>query len=233
VHPYEDGNGRVARAIGDRALAQDEGSSERFYSLASELRRDRADSYRILEATQRGDGDVTAWLAWFVERVGRATIAAEDTTARTVARAASWQRVGVDLTVRQRAVLERVTSGFVGHLTAKTWAALGGCSLATAQRDLAELVSRGVLIRNPGGSKNTSYRLASLDEEDRVGRWSGAPGPRRSHQPEPGENVDQWTIRHRFHQHGQNGPDDQGRTWRRLLRNLRSAGPASSLAAKF
>lgn len=160
IHPFDDGNGRLARALTDRALAQDEGTSQRFYSLSNEIRHEREAYYRILEATQRGDGDVTAWLAWFVGRVGVAAAAAEDVTAVTLTRARFWRTHTGELSDRQRRVLDQVLKGFEGHLTAKKWASMGKCSLATAQRDLLDLVECGLLVRNPGASKSTSYRLA-------------------------------------------------------------------------
>ena len=160
LHPLDDGNGRVARAITDMALAQLEGTATRFYSLSSQIRRERTAYYDILEATQKGTLDATGWLVWFLECYARAIGAAEGLSAEVLQRSEYWNRFGREpLTPRQKTVLNRVLSGFEGKLTAKKWAALGKCSIDTAQRDLTDLVQRGLLRRNAGGSKNTSYSL--------------------------------------------------------------------------
>ena len=161
IHPFEDGNGRIARAIADQALAQSEGSAQRFYSLSSQIRRERADYYAILERTQRGGLDVTGWQAWFLACFARAIDAAEAGYGDVMRKAAFWRsHADLVLSERQRAMLNRVLDGFEGHLTARKWAILGRCSPATAQRDIADLVEKGVLRLNPGGSKNTSYAVA-------------------------------------------------------------------------
>jgi Fic family protein len=161
IHPFEDGNGRVARAIAEQALAQSEGSGQRFYSMSSRIRQERADYYAILERTQRGDLDVTDWIAWFLGCFARAIDAAEAACATVLRKADFWQRHAREpLTPRQKTVLNRYLDGFEGRLTARKWAALGKCSIPTAQRDINDLLARGILRRNPGGSKNTSYDLA-------------------------------------------------------------------------
>ncbi|MEI9890426.1 MAG: Fic family protein [Caulobacteraceae bacterium] len=160
VHPFEDGNGRVARAIAEQALAQSEGSPQRFYSMSSQIRRERADYYAILERTQKGGLDVTGWLQWFLACFTRAIDGAEASSADVLRKAEFWRaHERVALSDRQRMILNRYLDGFEGHLTAKKWAILGKCSLASAQRDIADLVDKGILQRNPGGSKNTSYAL--------------------------------------------------------------------------
>lgn len=161
IHPFEDGNGRIARAIADLALARSEGSPQRFYSLSSQIRRERADYYAQLEATQKGGLEVTAWLAWFLASLGRALDGAEAEMAGVLRKAEFWRtHQALPLNPRQRLVLNRWLDGFEGHLTARKWAVLAKCSPATAQRDIADLLDRGVLVRNPGGSKNTSYGIA-------------------------------------------------------------------------
>jgi Fic family protein len=160
IHPFEDGNGRIARAIADQALARSEGSPQRFYSMSSHIRRERADYYAILERTQGGGLDITAWLAWFLACFTRAVDAALEDSAGVLRKAEFWRaREGVAMSERQRAMLNRSLDGFEGNLTARKWAILGHCSPASAQRDIADLVEKGVLERNPGGSKNTSYRV--------------------------------------------------------------------------
>lgn len=161
IHPFDDGNGRVARAIADQALAQAEGSHQRFYSLSGQIRRERADYYAILERTQKGDLDVTAWLLWFLACFTRAVGGAEATSADVLRRSEFWRaQDGVAMSARQRAMLNRCLGGFAGNLTAKKWATLAKCSLASAQRDIADLIEKGVLRRNPGGGKNANYGLA-------------------------------------------------------------------------
>ncbi|MDX2222541.1 MAG: Fic family protein [Rhodospirillaceae bacterium] len=162
IHPFDDGNGRIARTIADMSLARAEGSSQRFYSLAGQIRKERSDYYATLETAQKGDLDVTDHLAWFVGCFTRAIEAAENTLAGTLRTADFWQRHAlVAFNERQRRVLNRILYGFEGKLTARKWTTLAKCSTATAQRDINELVDRGVLVRNPGGSKNTSYAITS------------------------------------------------------------------------
>lgn len=161
IHPFEDGNGRIARAIADRALAQSEGSGQRFYSMSSQIRTERSDYYDALERTQKGSVDVTGWLLWFLGCFSRAIAGADSGSAHVLRKADFWQRhARVAFSARQKAVLNRYLDGFEGNLTAKKWAALTKVSIPTAQRDINELVERGVLRRNAGGSKNTSYEVA-------------------------------------------------------------------------
>jgi len=160
IHPFDDGNGRIARAVADRALAESDGVPHRFYSMSSQIRRERADYYEILERTQRGDLDITPWLLWFLGCFSRAIGAADLAATEVLRKTRFWQRHSTDgLSERQKAILNRWLDGFEGNLTAKKWARLGKCSVPTAQRDINELLARGLLRRNPGGSKNTSYDL--------------------------------------------------------------------------
>ena len=161
IHPFEDGNGRVARAIADLALAQSENSGQRFYSMSSQIRKERSDYYDTLERSQRGALDVTDWMIWFLGCFSRALDGADEACADVLRKADFWQRRAREpFTERQKTVLNRLLDGFEGKLTTRKWAAIGKCSIATAQRDINELVRRGILRRNPGGSKNTSYDLA-------------------------------------------------------------------------
>jgi Fic family protein len=160
LHPFDDGNGRIARAVTDMALAQLEESSQRFYSVSSQIRRERSGYYDILERTQKGSLDVTKWLVWFLDCYTRAIDTAEATCADVLRKADFWQRYAREpFSPRQKAVMNRILDGFEGKLTVKKWAALGKCSVDTAQRDINDLVARGILVKNPGGSKNTSYAL--------------------------------------------------------------------------
>jgi Fic family protein len=162
IHPFEDGNGRVARAITDQALAQSENSAQRFYSVSSQIRQERSQYYDCLEHTQKGDIDVTDWLVWFLGCFSRALDSAGKATESVLRKADFWQRYAREHFIeRQKTVLNRYLDGFEGNLTAKKWAKLTNVSIPTAQRDINDLVERGILRRNPGGSKNTSYDLAN------------------------------------------------------------------------
>lgn len=161
VHPFDDGNGRLARALADLALAQSDGAVQRFYSLSSQWQLERAEYYAQLEAAQRGGLDVTDWLAWFLASLERAFDSAERQVTRVQHKASFWRRHawGPPLNARQRKVLEVLLADFQGPMTAQKWAHLCRCSVDTAQRDIADLVTRGLLLRNEGAGKRTSYRF--------------------------------------------------------------------------
>ncbi len=160
IHPFDDGNGRIARAVGDMALAQSERSGQRFYSMSSQIRKERSAYYEILERTQKDGLDVTDWLVWFLGCLSRAIDGSEATCANILQKADFWQRYAREVfTERQKKVLNRYLDGFDGKLTTKKWASISKSSIPTAQRDINDLVERGILRRNPGGSKNTSYDL--------------------------------------------------------------------------
>lgn len=164
IHPFEDGNGRIARALADMVLARSDKSPQRFYSIAGEIRRERPAYYASLESAQRGDLDITERLLWFIEIFSRAIETAESASMAVLRKADFWQRsASVPLNERQKNMLNRVLDGFKGNLTARKWAMLTGSSMPTAQRDIKELIGQGLLVRNEGGSKNTSYRIPGLD----------------------------------------------------------------------
>jgi len=163
IHPFDDGNGRIARAIADMALARSEESPQRFYSMSAQIRQERSDYYRILERTQQGTMDITPWVAWFLGCLTRAIEGAHITLAGVIARARFWEKLrGVPLNERQRLVIDRLLDGFAGNLTTSKWAVLTKSSQDTALRDIQQLVDRGVLIRNAAGGRSTSYSLAAL-----------------------------------------------------------------------
>jgi Fic family protein len=160
IHPFQDGNGRIARALADMSLARSEDLPHRFYSLAAQIRIQRQQYYGSLEATQHGDLDITPRLLWFTDCFSQAIGAAEKSCSRVLRKARFWQQHrSTVLNARQKTVLNRYLDGFDGKLTAKKWAVLAKTSMPTAQRDIKELVEQGVLIRNEGGSKNTSYAI--------------------------------------------------------------------------
>ena len=165
IHPFEDGNGRIARAIADMALARADGSRERYYSMSSQIEAERKAYYEHLEQQQRGDLDITAWLRWFLECLDRAIGSAEDTLAAVLYKARLWEKANHrPVNERQRVVLNRMLNGFQGHMNTSKYARLAKCSTDTALRDIRDLLDRGILIQNPGGGRSTSYRLAKSDE---------------------------------------------------------------------
>lgn len=162
IHPFEDGNGRLARALADLFLARADGCPERFYSMSTRIEAERKDYYRILERTQRGGLDITPWMTWFVGCLDRAIDQADSLTSGVLRKAAVWRRVhdGLPLNERQRRVVNRLLDGFEGFLTTSKYARIARCSTDTALRDIGDLVERGVLIRNAAGGRSTSYRMA-------------------------------------------------------------------------
>ncbi len=163
IHPFDDGNGRIARAIADMALARSENSPQRFYSMSAQIRQERNAYYDILEETQRGTMDVTPWMEWFLGCLGRAIDGAQTTLSAVLAKARFWERIrDVPLNDRQRLVLNRLLDGLEGKLTTSKYAKLAKCSQDTALRDILRLVERGILARGPEGGRSTSYDLAPI-----------------------------------------------------------------------
>jgi Fic family protein len=162
IHPFEDGNGRLARALADLFLARADGCPERFYSMSTRIEAERNDYYRVLEHTQRGGLDITPWMTWFVGCLDRAIDQAGSLTAGVLRKAAVWRRVhdGLPVNERQRRVVNKLLDGFDGFLTTSKYARIARCSADTALRDIGDLVERGVLVRNAAGGRSTSYRLA-------------------------------------------------------------------------
>jgi Fic family protein len=161
LHPFDDGNGRISRAIGDMALARAERSPQRFYSLSAQIQRERNDYYEFLERTQKDTMDATPWLAWFLGCLLRAQRSAMDALDSTVAKATFWQRwSSVPMNERQIKLLNRLQDGFEGKLTTSKWAAIAKCSPDTALRDINELLLQGVLKKSASGGRSTSYELA-------------------------------------------------------------------------
>ena len=161
VHPFEDGNGRIARAIADMALARSEQTSQRFYSMSSQIRKERSKYYQILERTQKGDLDISGWLQWFLECFSRAVANADETLGSTLSKANFWEKhTTTKFNERQRKILNRLFDGFEGNLTSSKWAKINKCSQDTANRDIADLLDKGVLAKGPAKGRSTSYALA-------------------------------------------------------------------------
>ena len=168
LHPFDDGNGRIARAVGDLFLARADGSPQRFYSLSAQIQRERKTYYDILERTQKASMDVTDWLAWFLATLHRAVDQAQHTLDAVLAKSRFWQRCAAPgcapLNERQVKLVNRLLDGFDGKLTSSKWAAIAACSPDTALRDITDLLARGVLRRSDAGGRSTSYELSDASK---------------------------------------------------------------------
>ena len=163
VHPFDDGNGRIARAMADWQLARSERSTQRFYSMSAQVRHERSEYYRILERTQRGTLDITPWLDWFLGCLGRAFESTEAALSAVLGKARFWERAaGLSLNARQRTILNRLLDGFEGKLTTQKWAKLAKCSHDTSLRDIGGLIEMGLLRKEAAGGRSTSYVIVFL-----------------------------------------------------------------------
>jgi Fic family protein len=160
IHPFEDGNGRIARAIADMLLARSEKTSQRFYSMSSQIQRERNDYYLVLEDCQKGTLDITRWMEWFLNCLKRAMAASEQTLEAVLLKAGFWKaHAGESFNDRQRKVINRLLDGFEGKLTSSKWAKLTKSSQDTALRDISDLVDRQILTKAEAGGRSTSYEL--------------------------------------------------------------------------
>lgn len=160
IHPFDDGNGRIARAIADWILARSEKSSQRFYSMSAQIRLERNAYYDILERTQNEKLDITGWLQWFIDCFDRALDATEKTLASVLRKARFWEtHASAAINERQRLVLNKLLNGFEGKLTSSKWAKLTKCSQDTAYRDIQDLIEKGILVKDAAGGRSTSYSL--------------------------------------------------------------------------
>jgi Fic family protein len=166
IHAFEDGNGRIARAIGDMVLARADGTPDRFYSLSSQIEAERKQYYHQLEAQQRSTPNITGWLSWFLDCLGRAISNAEDTLGNVLFKAQLWDMINhKPVNDRQRLIINRMLEDdFEGFMSTSKYAKLAKCSNDTALRDIQELKGRNIFIQNPGGGRSTSYRLPERDK---------------------------------------------------------------------
>ncbi|MFC1835013.1 Fic family protein [Thermodesulfobacteriota bacterium] len=167
IHPFDDGNGRMARAIADMVLARSEKSSQRFYSMSSQIRQERDLYYEELEAAQKRDLDITEWLRWYLDCLDRAIEGAEEILANVLTEARFWQcHADVTFNNRQKDILMRLLEGFEGKLTTSKYAKIEKCSQDTALRDIKELLELGILQKDTGGGRSTSYSLVAPAEQE-------------------------------------------------------------------
>ena len=160
IHAFEDGNGRMARAVSDIALARAEQSAQRYYSLSAQIQRERKNYYERLEVTQKGSMDVTEWFEWFLGCLLRAVQGAEETLSSVLIKARFWKHwAGTPMNDRQIRLLNKLFDGFEGKLTSSKWATIAKCSQDTALRDITDLVERDVLMRSEASGRSTSYEL--------------------------------------------------------------------------
>jgi Fic family protein len=161
IHPFEDGNGRIARAIADMALARADNMSDRFYSLSTQFAAERKDYYNQLEKQQRSTPEITHWLEWFLDCLGRAISNAEETLGKVLFKAQLWNKINQQpVNERQRLIINRMLEDdFKGHMNTSKYAKLGKCSTDTALRDIQDLKARRIFVQNQGGGRSTSYRI--------------------------------------------------------------------------
>lgn len=161
IHPFEDGNGRIARAVTEMALARGEDTQQRAYSMSSQIRKERNEYYALLESTQKSSLDLTSWLEWFLDFLSRAVDDAQSRLNVALSKARFWDRFGKEaLNERQIKVLQRVMrEDWQGNLTSSKWAKIADCSQDTAGRDIKDLIGRGALTKNIGGGRSTNYSI--------------------------------------------------------------------------
>jgi Fic family protein len=160
IHPFEDGNGRIARALTDILLAQSDKSNQRFYSMSAQIRIERKQYYEILEKTQKGDLDITDWIVWFLNCLINALISTDSILTRVLFKAEFWQKhIDTAINDRQRKLLNKIMDGFEGKLTSSKWAKIAKCSKDSAVRDINDLIEKGILQKEAAGGRSTNYEL--------------------------------------------------------------------------
>lgn len=160
IHPFDDGNGRISRAVADMQLARADGSSQRFYSMSAQIRLERNQYYDMLEKTQKGSLDITDWLLWFLDCLGNALTATDVSLAAILRKAEFWeQHRATAFNERQRLMVNKLFDGFTGKLNSSKWAKMAKCSADTALRDIQDLVEKGVLQKEAEGGRSTNYSL--------------------------------------------------------------------------
>jgi Fic family protein len=162
IHPFDDGNGRIARAIADMLLARSEKTKQRFYSVSAQIQLERNSYYTMLETCQKGSLDITNWIEWFLNCLKRAIAASDETLHKVLTKARFWKvHSQASFNERQRAVINRLLDGFEGKLNSSKWAKITKCSQDTALRDINDLLERHILIKDEAGGRSTSYQLCT------------------------------------------------------------------------
>lgn len=169
IHPFEDGNGRITRALTDMLLAQSDKSNQRFYSMSAQIRLERKQYYEILEKTQKGNLDVTDWIVWFLNCLINALKATDSILTRVLFKADFWQtHIDTAINDRQRKLLNKLMDGFDGKLTSSKWAKIAKCSKDSAVRDINDLIDKGILQKEVAGGRSTNYELIGMPSGNRV-----------------------------------------------------------------
>lgn len=164
IHPFEDGNGRIARALTDLLLTRSDGANQRFYSMSSQIRIERKAYYEILERSQKGSLNITDWLEWFLNCLYNALLASDETLQKVLYKHKFWNKnATVTLNQRQVKMLNKLLDGFTGKLTSSKWAKIAKCSSDTALRDIQDLIKKGILEKEPSAGRSTSYGLREVD----------------------------------------------------------------------
>jgi len=167
IHPFEDGNGRIARAITDLLLARSDGISQRFYSMSAQIRLERKGYYEILEKSQKGTLDITIWMEWFLNCLKNALNASKQVLARVLYKHRFWNKNAKQVfNDRQVLLLNKLLDGFNGKLTSSKWAKIAKCSADTALRDIQDLMNKNILRKGTAGGRSTNYELIDIYEEN-------------------------------------------------------------------
>jgi Fic family protein len=160
IHPFEDGNGRITRALSDMILARSDKSNQRFYSMSAQIRKERKGYYEILEKTQKGDLDITEWIIWFLQCLINALRSTDSILKQVLLKADFWNKhSNTTINERQRKLINKFLDGFEGKLTSSKWAKIAKCSKDTAIRDINELINKNILRKEAAGGRSTSYEL--------------------------------------------------------------------------
>jgi len=163
IHPFEDGNGRITRAMTDMLLAQADKSNQRFYSMSAQIRLERKQYYEILEKTQKGNLDITNWIVWFLNCLINALKSTDSILKKVLFKADFWQKhIDTEINDRQRKLLYRLMDGFDGKLTSSKWAKIAKCSKDSAVRDINDLINKGILQKEAAGGRSTNYELIGM-----------------------------------------------------------------------
>jgi Fic family protein len=166
IHPFDDGNGRIARALTDMQLSRAEGNAQRFYSMSAQIRLQRNGYYQILEKTQKGNSDITAWLVWFLECLTQSLLATDSALKKVLNKAKFWKKhTQTILNERQIQMLNKLMGDFEGKLNSSKWAKMMKCSTDTALRDIQDLCQKNILIRDESGGRSTNYVFVAQNTE--------------------------------------------------------------------